>query len=88
MTNLFALIVAAVELHWGFFIAGIGVVIVFGLAMRNVRCPRCGQAVIKRQTQAFGVKWSHYGSFGIPTRCANCGLSFVEDRGTPNRTIA
>jgi hypothetical protein len=79
LSNLFALMIAAVEVHWIFFVLAVGALIILGLAMRNVRCPRCSEPAIKRRAEALGVKWSYYGSFGIPKHCSNCGLSFVED---------
>jgi hypothetical protein len=75
--NSFAFLVAALVLHPAFFAGAIVVLVAVGLATMRVRCPRCGEPAIRRRSRAFGVEWFYYGSFGIPRRCATCGLSFM-----------
>jgi predicted RNA-binding Zn-ribbon protein involved in translation (DUF1610 family) len=61
--------VLAIEIHQAFIVLFFAVPIVFGLAARSVRCPRCGVPAIWR-----GRYW---GGFTPPRACAKCGLSFT-----------
>jgi uncharacterized C2H2 Zn-finger protein len=69
-------VLAAVYLHPAFIAIAIGIPAACGVGMLLIRCPRCGQRVLKRQYHAFGVTWTYWGGFWIPDRCEKCGLDF------------
>jgi hypothetical protein len=70
---------AAIYIHRSFVALAIGIPVACGIATLFLRCPRCGERVMKREYRAFGVTWTYWGGFTIPRSCAQCGLSFLED---------
>jgi hypothetical protein len=70
----------ALEVHSGFALIAFGVPLVCGAIMVVMKCPRCGYPVLKRERRLFGVTWTYWGGFRIPSRCQNCGTSFEDAR--------
>jgi len=73
---------AAIYFHPLFLALALGIPVICGLLIVSLKCPRCGHPVAKRTRRVFGVDWTYWGGFTFPSRCDNCGQTFLEGNRT------
>lgn len=48
-----------------------------GIYTLTLRCPNCGEFMIKKKIKIWGMEFTYWGGFTIPKNCSRCGKRFL-----------
>lgn len=65
-------LVLTVQFSNFFVVPFLGIIIIGGIYLLSLRCPRCSEQMYKRKMLLFDIEISYWGGF-LPMRCAHCG---------------
>ena len=79
--NFLGFLMLAVNVNQVFIIPAVLISAILAVYLMLLRCPHCGNLIIKKRTKIMGAEFSYWGG-AIPRRCSNCGQDLEQKDGT------